>query len=1083
MPELRATLRRLRPAAALLALLGVAATPAAAAPQLGWSSAATFDAANTPTALSCPSESLCVAVDSAGNALTSADPGAAAPQWTPASIDAGGAPLQAVSCAAEGPCVAVDGHGHALADARPGASAWSSPSAIDGGTSITGVSCPSSSLCVAADAAGQILWSANPTSSSWHPVAVDTGHSLRGISCASPALCVAVDDAGRILSSNAPTGGAGAWRTQPVDFAPLRAISCAAAGCVAVDADGQTLASANPVAAAPTWSITPVDAQELTAVSCAASGLCTAVDTAGSAFASDDATSPAPTWASAPTHAGSLAGVACVSTGLCVAVDREGREVSARPPAPAVTTESATHLSATEATLAASVDPRDAALRSCGIEYATGKLPARAAVCVPIPSAAGGTQLVTATAAGLEPNTTYHYRAFASSASGETGGAELTFTTPASSAVPIVHPHPSISGTPAPKQTLTCNPGTEAVATFGYAWVRDQVVIAGANQASYTVAGRDSGHHLQCQVTATDGGGSATARSAFVTVPAGGVPAAAGETAVGLASYRNGRVAVPVTCSSHATAGCAISARLTTTQPAPGGRHRTVALAAKHATIVAGAHAPIVLTLTKPARRLLARRKRLAAQLAVTGTVIGVIQARLASERLTITPGRAARATRLAGRSAASQRGGLHAPAPAPDALAVSRSPSGKAAGPAAASLAAPRSPSRKVARTAAAALAATPYMGWDTYFALGGRYSESSVLEQASRLITLGLRQRGFRYVWLDVGWWHGARSASGQIEVSHVQWPHGLGWLTATLHAAGFRVGLYTDAGPNGCGGAGQGSYGRYQQDADTSAAWGFDAVKVDFCGGSEYQLEPRAAYTAFRAAIDANSSRRPMLLSICNFLLPGTQEAQSPTVANSAFGSFSFGPGVGNSWRTDIDVGTPGNVSFANVLRNMDADAASPQAAGPGHWNDPDYLAPDQGMSAAQFRTQLSMWSMLAAPLMVSDDLRTIGAAGLRALQNSEVLAVDQDPAGVQATLVSATGNGEVWARPLAGGSRAVALLNRGSRTITIQTSAGAVGLSTAARYSVRNLWSHTTKSSAGPIAASVPPYSTVMLRVSG
>jgi len=126
--------------------------------------------------------------------------------------------------------------------------------------------------------------------------------------------------------------------------------------------------------------------------------------------------------------------------------------------------------------------------------------------------------------------------------------------------------------------------------------------------------------------------------------------------------------------------------------------------------------------------------------------------------------------------------------------------------------------------------LAATPYMGWDTYFALGGNYSEATILRQASELISLGLEKRGYRYVWLDVGWWHGTRNANGEITVSASQWPHGLAWLTRTLHAAGFLVGLYTDAGPNGCGGAGQGSYGHYQQDVNTFAAWGFDAVKVD-------------------------------------------------------------------------------------------------------------------------------------------------------------------------------------------------------------------------------------------------------------
>jgi len=383
-------------------------------------------------------------------------------------------------------------------------------------------------------------------------------------------------------------------------------------------------------------------------------------------------------------------------------------------------------------------------------------------------------------------------------------------------------------------------------------------------------------------------------------------------------------------------------------------------------------------------------------------------------------------------------------------------------------------------AASAAGTLAATPYMGWDTYFAFGGRYSEATVLRQASQLISLGLQRRGYRYVWLDVGWWHGTRNANGEITVSPTQWPHGLSWLTRTLHAAGLLVGLYTDAGPNGCGGAGQGSYGHYQQDVNTFAAWGFDAVKVDFCGGAEYHLNPAIAYSEFHAAIAANSSHRPMLLSICDFLQPEQYGEGRPPLDESVFSSYSFGPSVGNSWRTDTDVGFPGNVPFADVLRNIDADAAAPQAAGPGHWNDPDYLAPGQGMSATQFRSQLSMWAMLAAPLMVSDDLTKLSQASLAAVQNSEAIAIDQDPGGVQGTLLSSNGNAQVWVKPLINGSRAVALLNRGSSPTKITSSASAIGLPPASRYSLRNVWTHTTSATAGAISAEVPGYGTVLLR---
>lgn len=376
--------------------------------------------------------------------------------------------------------------------------------------------------------------------------------------------------------------------------------------------------------------------------------------------------------------------------------------------------------------------------------------------------------------------------------------------------------------------------------------------------------------------------------------------------------------------------------------------------------------------------------------------------------------------------------------------------------------------------------LAPTPYMGWDTYLALGPRINESIVLTQASRMISDGLQKAGYDYVWLDVGWWQGQRDSKGEITVDPTQWPHGMKWLASTLHAAGLKVGLYTDAGEEGCGGAGQGSYGHYQQDANTFAAWGFDAVKVDFCGGGKMHLNPAEAYGAFHRALLHNSSHRPMLLSICDFREPG-QTPGEPPYEESAFTSYTFGPSDGNSWRTDTDVGFPGIVGFSQVLRNLDADAAHPEAAGPGHWNDPDYLAPDQGLSTAQFKSQLSMWAMVAAPLMVSDNLTTISSTSLGALKNSEVIAIDQDPAGIQGRLLATSGEGQVWVKPLYDGQRAVALLNVGSKGQRISTTAAAIGMPHASSYRLRNLWSHATTTSSGAISAEVSGESTVLLRV--
>ncbi len=942
--------RRIALASATLALaLGAASfsAVAAAAPSLGWSTPAPFDTGNTPSGVSCASESLCVAVDSRGEILSTSDPTASHPSWSVVAIDEG-KPLTAVSCVAGGPCVAVDRRGDALVASSP-ASAWSQPAPIDGGSPLTGVSCVSASLCVAVDEEGEVLTSHNPANGGWSAASVDAGPHLTGISCSSTTLCVAVDDAGDALSSTNPSGGAAAWHTQKVSAVRLVGVSCSAAGpCLATDSAGDALASSDPSVLGATWSETPIDSVPLTAVSCASSGLCAAGDAHGQALASDDPAAPIPAWSTANADTEQVAGISCLTGGFCLAVDQGGSFLAARVPAPGATTLTPTSVSDVSASLAGVVNPNDATLGACSFEYGTALPYTQSVACSTLPAATGGNQDVSAQLSGLSPNTTYHYRVLASSPSGIDVGADVTFTTAISSQVALVRAQPSITGTPAVGQRLTCHPGipTGTTAQLSYAWVRDLIPIPEATATTYTVKGQDSGHHLQCQVTATDGGGSATEKSAFVTVPVGGAPVSVGETEVGKATYTSGKLSVPVVCSAQASGYCEVTVRLAAVETLSGGhlvavaarsqsdahesaanlRHLTVTLASVRVRLAAGQRRTVSATLDTTAKRLLASRRHFTAYIYVSGTVIGVIEAQLAQQLITLGGSAHAASARSVVLDTPAQAASVH-----PDASALTV---GDRA-------------------SAASVLAATPYMGWDTYFALGGNYSEATVLRQASQLISLGLRQRGYRYVWLDVGWWHGTRAANGQITVSSKQWPHGLAWLTSTLHAAGLLVGLYTDAGPNGCGGAGQGSYGHYQQDVNTFAAWGFDAVKVDFCGGAEYGLNPAAAYTAFHAAIAANSSRRSMLLSICDFLQPEQYGDGLPSVDESAFSSYSFGPSVGNSWRTDTDVGFPGNVPFADVLRNMDADAADPQAAGPGHWNDPDYLAPDQGMSATQFR----------------------------------------------------------------------------------------------------------------------------------
>src|SRR5581483_1338115 len=212
----------------------------------------------------------------------------------------------------------------------------------------------------------------------------------------------------------------------------------------------------------------------------------------------------------------------------------------------------------------------------------------------------------------------------------------------------------------------------------------------------------------------------------------------------------------------------------------------------------------------------------------------------------------------------------------------------------------------------------------------------------------------------------------------------------------------------------------------------------------------LDPRPLYARFARALAGNSSHRRLLLNVCNFWVPGQIDGTSPSYANSAYATYRWAATIAQSWRTDTDIGFHRDIQWVNVLRNLDRDADHPGAAGPGHWNDPDYLGPELGMTAAQAQAQLSMWAIVAAPLILGSDPRALSSTTISMLENREVLAVDQDRLGVQGTMIAQRGSTQVWAKPLAGGQVAVALLNRGVQPASIGVSAAEMGLAAAPSY---------------------------------
>jgi hypothetical protein len=641
LPRLRPRVALLAAAALMLAVLAAAPGAALGAAPIGWSAPVITGAGAGPVSVSCPSDTLCVAVDPAGELLTSTEPEAAVPAWTVAQLHvpppgSGPAPLSAVSCASATLCVAVDSAGDAYASVQPaaGAGTWSG-ARIDAGNALTAVSCPESSFCIAADDAGQVLSKHFPAGSWSSPLHID-GAALRAMSCATAARCAAGDAAGNILTT--ADGGAG-WQSRPLTRGvALRSISCPLNGlCAALDAEGDVLASADPwpPAGAPTWSATAAGlGGSPAAISCSPSGLCVAVDGGEAAVASDNAAAPIPQWTESRALGASLAALSCLPSGACIAFDTSGRVRAGRVPPPQVTTLAPAESTPSTASLSGTVNPEDAVLTGCWFEYGPTSAYGAVAPCSAVPAPGSAPAAVTAAVSGLAPNTVYHYRLLASTAIAREAGADVMFTTAANPAAALLVPHPSIHGTPAVGQRLTCSPGVSGALRLTYAWIRDLVPVPFATSSTYLVKGIDSGHHLQCAVTAASAGGDATGHSAFVTVPAGGAPISTGETTVGAPRLHGHKLLVPVACSPRAGRGCNLSLRLTGTI----GRRRAT-LGSARAFLARGSRRTISLTLSTGVRRLLARHRRVSALLTAKGTVVGVIEATISQQPLQLGPG------------------------------------------------------------------------------------------------------------------------------------------------------------------------------------------------------------------------------------------------------------------------------------------------------------------------------------------------------------------------------------------------------------------------------------------------------------
>jgi alpha-galactosidase len=385
--------------------------------------------------------------------------------------------------------------------------------------------------------------------------------------------------------------------------------------------------------------------------------------------------------------------------------------------------------------------------------------------------------------------------------------------------------------------------------------------------------------------------------------------------------------------------------------------------------------------------------------------------------------------------------------------------------------------------------LAPTPYMGWNTYYGLGAP-TEQQVRSVADKLVSSGLRGSGYDIVWLDGGWQaDNPRDAEGRLVANPDRFPSGIPALVSYLHRRGLKAGIYTDAGAyDGGKSCGLGSRGHYDEDARQFAGWKIDAIKVDFLCGIGAKLDPGPAFKEFSDAVA--KSGRTMLLNLCN---PLTDDWGLPhTPERDAHNTYVYAPTIADSWRTGTDIawGTPSPGQWPNVLRNMDANAWHPEAQGPGHYNDPDYLIPMRRMADGSLEltqeestTQYVMWAEMGSPLVLGSDPRTLSDSMIETLRNPEIIAVDQDPLAIQGVRVASDSDGDVYSKVLVGaGRRAVVLLNRSDQPVERTVRFSDVGLGGAVR--VRDLRAREDRGvHTDAYTVQVPAHGTAFLTLSG
>jgi alpha-galactosidase len=366
------------------------------------------------------------------------------------------------------------------------------------------------------------------------------------------------------------------------------------------------------------------------------------------------------------------------------------------------------------------------------------------------------------------------------------------------------------------------------------------------------------------------------------------------------------------------------------------------------------------------------------------------------------------------------------------------------------------------------AQLAATPPMGWNSWNHFAEKVDDAGVRAAADAMVSSGMRDAGYVYINID-DTWEAGRDAKGVIQTNK-KFPD-MKALADYVHSKGLKLGIYSGPGPKTCAGY-EGSFGHEDQDAQTYAQWGIDYLKYDLCSFGDFMRKAHDkekshqmmldAYTKMHNALVATG--RPIVFSLCQY---GHDDV------------WKWGPSVGgNLWRTTGDI----EDNYDRMATIGFGQLSLAKYAGPGHWNDPDMLeVGNGGMTGDEYRTHMSLWAILAAPLLAGNDLSKMTPETVAILTNRDVIAIDQDIAGHQGDRISALGLTEDWGRKLADGSMAVGIFNRNDAPAEGVLRFEDLGLK--GRVHVRDVWAGKDLGELErEYRVQIPAHGVVLLRVS-